>query len=128
MNETNKALDSEILIDEITLKKEQVAEIDKAIEEIKAQAELAKAIVDLRNDEKYIKVIENAYFKSEGERISKCLLDPTPLKRDQIENMMEMMSAIRILKTFLLHREHDGSNSEERIQELNDYRTQVLSN
>lgn len=124
MNE-HEALDSTnpIGLDEINLRKEKLAEIDAAIEDIKSKIEFAEAIKRLQSNPDYIKVVEEGYLVGEGERISKCLLEPTYLKRDQIENMMEMMSAIRIFKTFIMFRENDAANGHEQIEELNDFRT-----
>lgn len=126
MNEY-EALDSTnpIGLDEINLRKEKLAEIDASIEDIKSKIEFAEAIKRLQSNPDYIKVVEEGYLVGEGERISKCLLEPTYLKRDQIENMMEMMSAIRIFKTFIMFRENDAANGQEQIEELNDFRTSV---
>lgn len=123
----NEALDSTnpIGLDEINLRKEKLAEIDASIEDIKSKIEFAEAIKRLQSNPDYIKVVEEGYLVGEGERISKCLLEPTYLKRDQIENMMEMMSAIRIFKTFIMFRENDAANGQEQIEELNDFRTSV---
>jgi len=124
MNE-HEALDSTnpIGLDEINLRKEKLAEIDAAIEDIKSKIEFAEAIKRLQSNPDYIKVVEEGYLVGEGERISKCLLEPTYLKRDQVENMMEMMSAIRIFKTYIMFREGDAANGQEQIEELNDFRT-----
>lgn len=123
----NEALDSTnpIGLDEINLRKEKLAEIDASIEDIKSKIEFAEAIKRLQSNPDYIKVVEEGYLVGEGERISKCLLEPTYLKRDQIENMMEMMSAIRIFKTFIMFRENDAANGQEQIEELNDFRTSI---
>ena len=123
----NEALDSTnpIGLDEINLRKEKLAEIDMSIADIKSKIEFAEAIKRLQSNPDYIKVVEEGYLVGEGERISKCLLEPTYLKRDQIENMMEMMSAIRIFKTFIMFRENDAANGQEQIEELNDFRTSV---
>lgn len=123
----NEALDSTnpIGLDEINLRKEKLAEIDKSIADIKSKIEFAEAIKRLQSNPDYIKVVEEGYLVGEGERISKCLLEPTYLKRDQIENMIEMMSAIRIFKTFIMFRENDAANGQEQIEELNDFRTSV---
>jgi hypothetical protein len=123
----NEALDSTnpIGLDEINLRKEKLAEIDASIKDIESKIEFAEAIKRLQSNPDYIKVIEEGYLTGEGERISKCLLEPTYLKRDQIENMIDMMSAIRNLKTFIMFREADAANGQEQIEELNDFRTSV---
>lgn len=125
MNE--KALDSTNSIEEINLKKEQLAEVDKSILEQKSKIEFAEAIKRLKSNPDYQLVIENGYFKDEGERLTKNLLEPTYLKRDQIENIIEMTNAIRHAKTFLLFKENDAENAEQNIQDLEDYRKTVNS-
>lgn len=126
MNE-HEALDSTnpMGLDEINLRKEKLAEIDASIEDLKSKIEFAEAIKRLQSNPDYIKVVEEGYLACEGERISKCLLEPTYLKRDQIENMMDMMSAIRIFKTYIMFKEGDASNGQEQIEELIDFRTSV---
>ena len=127
MNE-NQALDSTNLIEELNLRKEKLAEIDKSIEEQKSKIEFAEAIKRLKSNPDYQLVIENGYFKEEGDRLTKNLLEPTYLKRDQIENIVEMTSAIRHVKTFLMFKEDDGTNAEKNIEDLEEYRLTVNSN
>ena len=125
----NEALDSTnpIGLEVINLRKERIAEVDKSIEEQKAKIEFAEAIKELRKDPRFLLVIENGYFKGEGKRITECLLEPTPLKRDQIQNMVDMISSIRNLKTFLMFKENDGGNAIHEIESLEDYRTRINS-
>lgn len=125
----NEALDSTnpIGLEVINLRKERIAEIDKSIEEQKAKIEFAEAIKELRKNPNFLLVIESGYFEGEGKRITECLLEPTPLKRDQIQNMVDMISSIRNLKTFLMFKENDGENALQEIESLEDYRTRVNS-
>lgn len=126
MNE-NEALDSTNSIEEINLKKQELAEIDKAILEQKSKIEFAEAIKRLKSHPDYQLVIENGYFKDEGERLTKNLLEPTYLKRDQIENIIEMTNAIRHTKTFLMFKEQDIENAVQAIEDLEEYRKTVNS-
>ena len=126
MNET-KALDSTNSIEEIKLKKEKIAEIDASILEQKSKIEFAEAIERLKLNSDYQLVVLDGYFKNEGERLTQNLLEPTYLKRDQIENIIEMTNAIRHFKTFLLFKESDSLGSIENIEELEDFRTSVNS-
>jgi hypothetical protein len=123
----NEALDSKgsIGLEEINLRKEQIAEIDKSIEDIKSKIEFAEAINRLQSNPDYIKVVKEGYLDGESKRISECLTEPTYLKRDQIENMVDMLSAIRYFKTFIMYRENDASNGQEQIEELNELRISV---
>lgn len=95
-------------LEEIKLRNEKLKSIDESIAFYKEQVELAESIKRLKQNPDYIKVYEQAYFKDEGERISNVILEPNTLKRDQLENMLDMMSSIRNVKTFIMYRENDG--------------------
>ena len=126
MNE-KKALDSTNSIEEIKLKKEKLAEIDLSIQDQKSKIEFAEAIERLKLNSDYQLVVLDGYFKNEGERLTKNLLEPTYLKRDQIENIIEMTNAIRHFKTFLVFKESDALGAAENIEELEDFRTSINS-
>ena len=126
MRET-QALDSTNSIEEIKLRKDELAEIDKSILEQKSKIEFAEAIKRLKLNPDYQLVIEQGYFEKEGERLTKNLLEPTYLKRDQIENIIDMTNAIRHAKTFLVFKESDALGAAQNIEELEDYRTSLNS-
>ena len=126
MQET-QALDSTNSIEEIKLRKDELAEIDKSILEQKSKIEFAEAIKRLKLNPDYQLVIEQGYFEKEGERLTKNLLEPTYLKRDQIENIIDMTNAIRHAKTFLIFKESDALGADQNIEELEDYRTSLNS-
>ena len=126
MRET-QALDSTNSIEEIKLRKDELAEIDKSILEQKSKIEFAEAIKRLKLNPDYQLVIEQGYFEGEGERLTKNLLEPTYLKRDQIENIIEMTNAIRHTKTFLVFKESDALGAVQNIEELEEYRTSINS-
>ena len=125
--EETQALDSTNSIEEIQLRKEKIAEIDASILEQKAKIEFAEAITRLKSNPDYQLVIEQGYFEKEGERLTKNLLEPTYLKRDQIENIIEMTNAIRHTKTFLVFKESDALGAVQNIEELEEYRTSINS-
>ena len=125
--EETQALDSTNSIEEIKLRKEKIAEIDASILEQKAKIEFAEAITRLKSNPDYQLVIEQGYFEKEGERLTKNLLEPTYLKRDQIENIIDMTNAIRHAKTFLIFKESDALGADQNIEELEDYRTSLNS-
>ena len=128
MNE-NQALGStnSIELSGINLKKEKLAEIDASIKEQKSKIEFAEAIKRLKSNPDYQLVIEEGYFDKEGERLTKNLLEPTYLKRDQIENIIDMTNAIRHAKTFLVFKESDALGAAQNIEELEEYRTSINS-
>ena len=125
--EETQALDSTNSIEEIKLRKDELAEIDKSILEQKSKIEFAEAIKRLKLNPDYQLVIEQGYFEKEGERLTKNLLEPTYLKRDQIENIIDMTNAIRHAKTFLVFKESDALGAAQNIEELEDYRTSLNS-
>ena len=125
--EETQALDSTNSIEEIKLRKDELAEIDKSILEQKSKIEFAEAIKRLKLNPDYQLVIEQGYFEKEGERLTKNLLEPTYLKRDQIENIIDMTNAIRHTKTFLIFKESDALGADQNIEELEDYRTSLNS-
>ena len=126
MRET-QALDSTNSIEEIKLRKDELAEIDKSILEQKSKIEFAEAIKRLKLNPDYQLVIEQGYFEKEGERLTKNLLEPTYLKRDQIENIIDMTNAIRHAKTFLVFKESDALGAAQNIEELEEFRTSINS-
>lgn len=105
-------------LEEIKLRNEKLKSIDESIAFYKEQVELSESIKRLKQNPDYIKVYEQAYFKNEGERISNVILEPNTLKRDQLENMLDMMSSIRNVKTFIMYRENDGEVALQHIADL----------
>ena len=126
MNE-NEALDSTIVIDEINLKKERIKEIDDSIKENLEKIELAEALDRLKQNADYKLFFEEGYFEKEGRRLVDNLLSPTYLKRDQIENIVEMAAAIRHLKTYIHFRELDKQTAEMNLEELKSARSELMS-
>lgn len=126
MNE-NEALDSTIAIDEINLKKERIKEIDDSIKENLEKIELAEALDRLKQNADYKLFFEEGYFENEGRRLVDNLLAPTYLKRDQIENIVEMAAAIRHLKTYIHFRELDKQTAEMNLEELKSARSELMS-
>ena len=105
-------------LEEIKLRNERLKSIDESISFYEKQVELSESIKRLKQNPDYIKVYEQAYFKDEGERISNVILEPNTLKRDQLENMLDMMSSIRNVKTFIMYRENDGEVALQHIADL----------
>ena len=80
--------------------KDELAEIDKRIDDLKNQIEMHHALERLHENEDFKKVVLDGYFEKESERIFQMLITPSSLKREQIENLMEMMSSIRYFKGY----------------------------
>jgi hypothetical protein len=107
--------------------KQELADIDASIEEQRNIAAFAEAILELEAHPAYKLVIEDGYLTKEAERLTEILVEPNPLKRDVIENIIEMTSAIRHFKTFLKFKKLDASNVENTIEQLNDLRARVTA-
>jgi hypothetical protein len=107
--------------------KQELADIDASIEEQRDIAAFAEAILELEAHPAYKLVIEDGYLTKEAERLTEILVEPNPLKRDVIENIIEMTSAIRHFKTFLKFKKLDASNVENTIEQLNDLRARVTA-
>ena len=123
-----QALDStKITLEEINLKKEELKEIDESIQHYQDIIKFAKAIKELQADENYKLVFEDGYFTKEAERLTKNLLEKKKKKRDQIENIVDMVTAIRNVKTFLHYKLLDASTAEENIEQLQIMRSEVNS-
>jgi len=101
--------------------------IDDELSVHKENVEIGEALENLSNNSDYKKVIEYGYFEKEGERLSRTLLAPSVLKRDQLQNMYDKMSAIRDLKVFLAVIGQNAAFSEEEIERLEEFRTDVVS-
>ena len=107
--------------------KQELADIDASIEEQRNIAAFAEAILELEAHPAYKLVVEDGYLTKEAERLTEILVEPNPLKRDVIENIIEMTSAIRHFKTFLKFKKLDASNVESTIEQLNDLRARVTA-
>jgi len=88
--------------------------------------ELGEALERLFNNDDYKKVIEYGYFEKEGDRLARTLLAPSVLKRDQLQNMYDKMSAIRDFKVFIAVIGQNASFSKEEIERLEEFRTDVV--
>lgn len=115
-----------ITSDEFNLR-EQLADIDASIEEQKRIIEISEATEELMSNQAFRTVILDEYITKEAARLCEILTEPNPLKRDQIENVIEMTSAIRHFKTFLRHKREDGEQAENTIEQLNKLREEVCA-
>ncbi len=80
--------------------KEELGKIDEQIVKLKKDIEIGEALNRLHENEDFKLVILEAYFEDEEKRISGLLFNPTTLKREQIENLMDKATAIRNYKFF----------------------------
>ena len=107
--------------------KEKLKEIDDRIIQLKKEIELGDAIHKLHEDENFIKVVIDGYFDSEEKRIAGLLFNPTKLKRDQLENIMDKATGIRNFKQFIQTVLINAQLAPEQIEEEETFRKQVTS-
>lgn len=112
--------------DQVTLE-EALSEIDDSIVEHEAKVKVAEAIARLKANPDYQLVIEEGYLETEAKRLFDNIVAITPLKRDQLENIVDMMNAIRHFKTFIAFKVDDGRYAVDQIEKLHEYRSQVTA-
>jgi hypothetical protein len=107
--------------------REELAEIDKRIEEYKNDVETGKALERLHENEDFKNVIIGAYFDDEAKRVFELLTEPTNLKREQLENIEDKLKAIRVFKLFFKTLLINANIAPDQIDELEEYRKEVTS-
>ena len=107
--------------------KEDLEAIDKRIEELKEEIALAEALERLHENEDFKKVILDAYFEKEAKRLFELLTEPTSLKREQLENITDMLATIRYFKGYFKTILINAHMAPDQIQENDDYRVELLN-
>ncbi len=106
---------------------ETLQEIDDRITDLKNEVELGAALERLHNSDDFKKVLLEAYFEEEEKRLSGLLFNPTKLKRDQIENIMDKATTIRNFKQFFQTMLINAQMAPEQIQDEEGYRKEVTA-
>lgn len=107
--------------------KNELQEIDARIEELNAKIRLADDLEELHKDERFIRVMIDGYFGAEAHRVFELLTTPTPLKRDQIENIEDKLSAIRNVKQYYQTILINARTAPEQIEEERQYRLEITA-
>jgi len=107
--------------------KEQLKEIDETIVKLQKDIKIGEALEALHTNEDFILVFLEGYFDAEEKRISGLLFNPTSLKRDQIENIMDKAAAIRNTKQYIATLLINANMAPEQIDENEAYRKQVTA-
>jgi hypothetical protein len=107
--------------------KKQLAEIDDRIVQLKNDIQLGEDLESLHKDERFQRVILHGYFEVEAERIFGMLVNPSGFKRDQLENLMDKMSAIRNYKQFFATLLINANMAPEQIEDEEGFRKQVTA-
>lgn len=104
---------------------EKLAEVDETIEEYKKQIEVGEAIARLEANPDYQLVITSLYLEKEAERITGLIVGDDFIKREQMENIVEMGLSIRNFKQFIKYKKMDAQHAPSYIEETLQYRQQV---
>ena len=110
-----------------TILKQELKEINDRINYLKQQIELGKALTRLHENEDFKKLILQDFFKEEANRIFELLTAPSTLKRDVIQNLNDKLGAQRILKTYFSVKEQNAASAIEQIEEEEKYKKELLS-
>jgi len=107
--------------------KSELGDVDNRISELKHLIELNESLERLHENEDFKNLILNGYLADEAERIFGLLTMPTNLKRDQLENLMDMLSSIRNLKGYFKTIIIGADNAQAQIDEEILYRQEITS-
>ena len=107
--------------------KEELAQIDERIVSLKNDIELGAALERLHENEDFIKVFVDNYFEKEAKRIFELLTEPTALKREQLENLNDMMATIRYFKKYIQTLLINANMAPDQIEEEEMYRKEITS-
>lgn len=107
--------------------KAHLAEIDERKAELELNVQLGKDLEELHEDERFQRVILNAYLEKEAERLFGVLVNPSTLKRDVMENIVDKTGSIRNLKQFFGVLLQNAHMAPEQIAEEEAYRKEVTA-
>lgn len=93
------------------MSQDQIAAIDKNIQEAKVLIELGKSLDRLRLNKDFKTVIDQGYFKDEPVRLVSLLADPGSQRPEQQQDIRRQMDAISHLQAYfrLLDWKHERS-------------------
>ena len=104
---------------------EKLEEVDARIDELKGHVEMAEAVKRLEENEDFQKVIIGGYLDNEAHRLFGVLVEPSTLKRDVMENIVDKLSSIRNLKQYFGTIGQNAHMAPEQIEEEQAYRKGV---
>jgi len=111
---------------EVTLQ-EKLAEIDASISEYHQQIAFGEAMKRLESSPDYQLVISGGYLQAESDRITGLIVGDDPIRRDQMENIIEAGLSIRNLKQFLKYKRMDAIHAPDQIDQSLAFRKQVTA-
>ena len=117
-------MNPEAMTEQVTLK-DRLAEIDETIAAYQEQIEFGEALARLEANPDYQLVILKGYLEEEAKRITDLIVGDDLLKREQMENIVEMGLSIRNLKQFVKYKKLDAQHAPSYIEETLEFRRQV---
>lgn len=108
--------------------KQELAEVDARIAELKTNIERANELESLHEDSRFQHIMLEGYFEAEAERIFGVLTDPThQLKRDIMENLMEKLVSTRNVKKYFGVIMQNASMAPEQLEEEEAHRLTITA-
>ena len=109
------------------LQKTTLEQVDERIVELEEQIEIGAALDRLHTNPDFTKVFLEGYLEAEAERLFRTLVTPSTIKRDAMENMMDKLTAIRNVKTYIKTCYQNAIMAPEQIEQEKLYRKEVTS-
>jgi hypothetical protein len=104
---------------------EELELCDQRIAELEEYIAMAEALERLHENEDFKKVILEGYFEKEAKRLFGLLVDAQPIKRESMENIIEMLNSIRHLKQFHRNIILNNAIAKENLEYEKEYRKKV---
>ena len=94
-------------------------ELDEMIANNQEMVKLGESAAKLIETDEWKEVIEDAYFTGEAERLPSAIMNiDNVLNREVIDNMIDAMKAIRVLKQFMAYKLDDAIIGRSNIEQL----------
>jgi hypothetical protein len=110
--------------EEISIK-EQLVEVESDIERVNKALTAYESLKKLQDNDEYKLIFDEMYFKEEVERVSNALTEPTYLKRDQLQNLSDVLDNIRGLKMFMKNIQINGDFAKGNLEELENLKIEL---
>jgi len=105
---------------------EELKKIDDRIIQLENEVKMGKALDELHEDPRFILIMQEGYFDAEEKRIAELLFNPTALKREQLENLMDKTTAIRNTKQYYNTIQINANMAPDQIKDEETYRKELV--
>lgn len=120
-----EALETEI-VSASTLK-EKLAKIDEAKAEFQEAIRYGEILKAIKEFEGFNELFIKKFTEDEPKRLTQALTNPTLYKREQAQNMSDMLTSVRHFKQFISFVEQDASSAVMQLEELESHREQIIA-